>query len=188
MPELRNAQNTVDVAAMLMRAEFASLHIYRSDRRALELIAHKGFDEISAATWKWVYPETATACGLSVRLRRQIIIRDVSLDKLLEASGRDAYLACNIQATQSTPLLDEGTGTVLGVISTHWRRPHLPTKRKLQMFNAWVDQTTHLMAVWNRAMQLMHDADAQVKRSQGLVARSQHLIAAAESASPPRLH
>ena len=186
MPELRNAQNTVNVAAMLMRAEFASMHIYRSDRRALELVAHKGFDEISAATWKWVYPETATACGLSVRLRRQIIIRDVSLDKLLEPSGRDAYVACNIHATQSTPLLDEGT--VFGVISTHWRRPHLPTKRKLQMFNAWVDETAHVMVVWNRAMQLMHDAVAQVKRSQFLVARSQQLIAAAESASPPRLH
>src|SRR5262249_20830235 len=49
-----------------------------------------------------------------------------------------------IVAIQSTPLTTRG-GRVLGVISTHWCRPHTPGQRKLHLLDALARQAADVL-------------------------------------------
>src|SRR5215475_4199402 len=44
-----------------------------------------------------------------------------------------ALLVSGFRAVQSTTLIDRKTGKPLGIISTHWRKPHRPTDPELRL-------------------------------------------------------
>ena len=66
-------------------------------------------------------------------VRRRVIV-DVERDARF-APHREIAAGSRFRAVQSTPLVD-GRGRLLGVISTHYRRPHLPSDRELALL-AW---------------------------------------------------
>jgi hypothetical protein len=47
------------------------------------------------------------------------------------AADLEEYRRSDIRTVQSTPLVSR-SGRLLGMISTHWRKPHHPTERELQ--------------------------------------------------------
>jgi PAS domain S-box-containing protein len=56
----------------------------------------------------------------------------------------DALRRVGIRAGQSTPLMAR-SGRLLGMISTHWRRPHRPTERELQPLDVLARQAADLI-------------------------------------------
>jgi two-component sensor histidine kinase len=57
---------------------------------------------------------------------------------------RDVLLAAGIQAGQSTPLITR-SGKLVGMISTHWAKPHRPSERDLRMFDILARPTADLI-------------------------------------------
>jgi hypothetical protein len=173
MLHVRQADAIVKAAAAIMHADYASVQLYDPDRDALELVGHLGFDENTAAGWKWVYPDTRTSCGLSLRLRRPIVVKDVCRQEWL-GPGREAYLDCGIRSVQTTPLMVNGN--ILGAVSTHWQRP-LPTTPDMDAFARWVQGSARACSIHYRAFLIVRRTEARIKRSQEVVANARRLMA-----------
>jgi GAF domain-containing protein len=56
----------------------------------------------------------------------------------------EAYRRSDIRAVQSTPLVSR-SGHLLGVLSTHWRRPHQPAGRDLHLLDVLARQAADLI-------------------------------------------
>ena len=133
--ELITAQGTpaalyeqiLDTAQSLLHADFASLQMFYPERGTngeLLLLGHRGFSAEAAKRWEWVTPSTRTTCGEALRTGRRIVVPDVrTCDFLAGSEDLDGYLAAEIRAAQTSPLISR-SAALLGMISTHWREPH----------------------------------------------------------------
>ncbi|HEX3430716.1 MAG TPA: HWE histidine kinase domain-containing protein [Rhizomicrobium sp.] len=128
----------VDAAATLMRSDFASmqmLHPNRGKKGELQMLAHRGFDPEAIKFWDWVRADSGCTCGLALSTGRRAVATDVSTcDFMAGTADRDALLVAGVQAAQSTPLMSR-SGRLLGMISTHWRRPYSPPESDLRRFD-----------------------------------------------------
>jgi two-component sensor histidine kinase len=136
MPRLYG--NLVDAAAKLMRSDFATmqmLHADRGENGELQMLAHRGFDAEAIKFWDWVRADSGCTCGYALATGGRGIATDVATcDFMAGTPDRDALLQAGVQAAQSTPLFSR-SGRVLGMISTHWRKPHSPSESDLQRFD-----------------------------------------------------
>lgn len=134
-------EKVMDAAVQIMRSDFASMQKLHAERGAdgsggeLRLLAFRGFSPEAAKYWEWVPAGSESTCGMVLRTGRRSIVPDVEQCEFMAGSADLAtYLQSGIRAAQSTPLKSR-TGTLIGTISTHWRKPHEPTERDWRMFD-----------------------------------------------------
>ncbi|HJT20337.1 MAG TPA: GAF domain-containing protein, partial [Nitrospira sp.] len=145
----RNAQALydliVDAALAIMQSEFASMQVFYPERGELLLLSHRGFSPESAAAWKWVRPDTGCACGEALRIGRRTIAEDIETSGFtVKTETLHHYRTMGIRAVQSTPLVSR-TGKLVGMLSTHWRRPHRPPERCLRSLDLLARQAADLI-------------------------------------------
>jgi PAS domain S-box-containing protein len=120
-------EKILDAAVAITRADYASLQLFFQDHGTpgeLELITHRGFTQQTEKFWNRVTPASRSSCGRALRSRQRVIVPDVTqCDTLRGSDELETYLQNGIQAVQSTPLLSR-SGTLIGMLSTHWRKPH----------------------------------------------------------------
>jgi signal transduction histidine kinase len=138
----------MDAAVAIMGSDFATLQmLYPDVGRAgeLRLIAHRGLTPEAARTWEWVRADQSTSCGAALRLGRRYIVTDTETSDLLAGTeDLDAYRQAGIQAVQSTPLYSRA-GSLLGMISTHWREPHEPQESQLHFLDILARQAADIV-------------------------------------------
>lgn len=131
-------EKLVDAAQAIMRSDFASMqeyHANRGPRGELHLLAYRGFTPAAAELWTWVHANSASTCGIAYRTLRRVIVADVEkADFLRGTADLDCYRETGIRAIQSTPLLSR-SGQLVGMISTHWKAPHVASERDLRLFD-----------------------------------------------------
>jgi len=131
-------EKLVDAATVIMRSDFASMqeyHPHRGPRGELHLLAFRGFSPAAAGLWKWVHANSVCACGIAYRTHKRVVLPDIEdADFLRGTDDLGGYRETGIRAVQSTPLLSR-SGQLVGMISTHWKRPHVPTERDLRLFD-----------------------------------------------------
>jgi PAS domain S-box-containing protein len=141
-------QKLVNAAVGIMRSDFASMQMFHSEhgpRGALRLLASRGFSLEAQRCWEWVSQETASSCGEVLRSGRRVVAADVSrCEFLIRLGGLEAYLSAGIHSMQSTPLISR-SGKLVGMISTHWRKPHQPSEGDLRIFDILVRQAADLV-------------------------------------------
>jgi PAS domain S-box-containing protein len=125
----------LDAAIEILGAEHSSIQLLRSRRgtvKELQLLGHRGFSAEAAKSWEWVGPEARTSCGEALRNGRRVVVPDVRTCGFMAGSkDLESYLNAGILAVQSTPLVSR-SGAPLGMLSTHWRRPHELSPRELR--------------------------------------------------------
>ena len=128
----------VQVAKTIMHSDFASMQRYYPHLGAkgeLKLIGHYGFTEQAAKFWAWVRADSACTCGVSIVRRERVIASDVkNTDFMAGTPDQAELLAAGIHAAQTTPLLSR-RGELVGMISTHWKVPHVPSERDLRLLD-----------------------------------------------------
>ena len=152
-------QQIVDAAAAIMRSDCASMQMFypeRGDGGELRLIAHRGFDAQFAATWQWVRTDSVCSCGMALRTGQRTVVPNVEdCDYMADGGSRPIYLQAGIHAMQSTPRVSR-SGRLLGMISTHWRRPHHPAESDLRRMDVLARQAADVIEhkqaedVWTR--------------------------------------
>ncbi len=157
-------EGIVDAAVRIMRSDFGSMQILdpdRGDGGELHLQAYRGFTPEVAAFWEWVPAHSASSCAVALRSGKRVIIPDVDRCAFM-AGTRDqaAYLQVGISASQSTPLVSR-SGTMMGMISTHWRTPHEPLERELQLMDILARQAADLIER-KRAEETIAELNAQL--------------------------
>jgi PAS domain S-box-containing protein len=138
-------QQILNAAVGIMRSDFASMQMLYPERGELRLLAYKGFDPAAAAFWEWVSPGSGSTCGNAILTGERSIVVDVDLSELM-AGSEDLEISrkTGIRAVQSTPLVSR-TGRKLGVISTHWRKPHQPDEHDLRLLDVLARQAADLI-------------------------------------------
>jgi two-component system, cell cycle sensor histidine kinase and response regulator CckA len=132
--QLMTAQGTevlydqvLDTALAILRADFASIHIFYPERGThgeLQFLSHRGLNAQAARHWEWIRASTRTTCGEALRTRQRVAIPDIRNSDLMAGSGNvERYLGAGIRSIQTTPLISR-TGALLGMVSTHWRERH----------------------------------------------------------------
>src|SRR5262249_46739256 len=125
-------EQILDAAVAVMHSDFASLQMFYPERGELRLLAYRGFNPTAAAFWEWVRPASGSTCGLSLVTCERASVADTELsDFMVGSDDLETYRQTGIRAVQSTPLMSRD-GRLLGMISTHWRSPHEPSKRDLR--------------------------------------------------------
>jgi signal transduction histidine kinase len=137
-------QKLVEAAALVMRSDFATMQRFDREREALELIAHRGFDDQVQAFWEWVPPQRPTSCGMSLHQTKRVIVPDFETWEYSAGEDLDAFWAGGVASAQSTPLLSR-SGALVGMISTHWKVPHQPSERDLRMIDIIARQAADLI-------------------------------------------
>src|SRR5215468_5402083 len=167
--------HVLDAAIDLMSADMGSIQAFHPERGELRLLAEKGFNPGSAAHWEWVRPDTPSPCGLALSAGCRVIWPDIETCQALpRRADRDALRLAGIRACLSTPLIAR-SGRVLGMISTHWRRPHRPTERELQPLDVLARQAADLIER-NEAEKALRESREQLQRQADLLDQSHDAI------------
>ena len=138
-PESLYAQ-ILDAAMELMSSDCASVQILAPDQASLTLLGSKHFHVDSAAFWRRVEAGSGSTCGQALINNERVVVADVEASAFM--AGTDdlrEYRRSGIHAVQSTPLRSR-SGRPLGMISTHWRRPHHPTEEDFRFFDVLARQ------------------------------------------------
>ena len=134
----------LDAAVALMSSDMASIQLLDPERK-LRLLAWNGFHPHSAAFWAWVHLDSTSTCGLALSAGSRVVVPDIeTCDSMAGTPDLDEYRRSNIRAVQSTPLVSR-SGQLLGMISTHWRKPHRPTDVALRRLDVLARQAADLI-------------------------------------------
>jgi PAS domain S-box-containing protein len=138
-------EKILDAAMAIMRSDFASMQMFYPEWGKLRLLAYRGFNPTAAAFWEWVRPASRSTCGLALTTGDRVIVPDIELSDFIAASADlETYRQTGIRAVQSTPLFSR-TGSLLGMISTHWRCPHQPSENDLRLLDILARQAADLI-------------------------------------------
>jgi PAS domain S-box-containing protein len=138
-------KHVLDAAIDLMSADMGSMQVFHPERGELRLLAERGFNPGSAAHWEWVRPDSTSPCGMALSAGCRVVVPDIeTCDTLARGADFDALRLTGIRACLSAPLTTR-SGRLLGMISTHWRRPHRPTERELQPLDVLARQAADLI-------------------------------------------
>ena len=121
----------LDAIIALQSADFGNVQLRNPETRALEIVAQRGFGPDFLEHFSRVDDKSA-ACGRALERHERVIIEDVLLDPGF-APHRAIAAAAGFRAVQSTPLVSREDGKALGMVSTHFRRPHRPSERELRL-------------------------------------------------------
>jgi PAS domain S-box-containing protein len=135
----------LDTAMGLMSSDMASMQSFNPERNNLRLLAWKGFHPQSAAFWEWVHLDSASTCGLALTAGSRVVVPDIeTCDFMADTADLVEYRRSNIRAVQSTPLVSR-SGQLLGMISTHWYKPHQPSESALRQLDVLGRQAADLI-------------------------------------------
>lgn len=141
MSERLLAQPTFEAAiATLLRdvvalhgAEFGDVQLLAGGE--LLLVAQVGLATAFTKSFFRVTRDQGCACGRALRERRTIVVEDVDTDASY-AEFRANAKAAGYRSVQSTPLCTND-GDLIGVVSTLFANPHVPTKIELETLKAY---------------------------------------------------
>ena len=128
MPALLQA--VMDAAIDVSGAEMGTLQLFDETTGTLRIAAQRGFERPFLEHFA-VVKDGHAACGEAMRRRAQVIVEDVSNSSLFDARAMAVMDAAGVGAVQAS-LMVSREGALLGVIATHWRRPHRPDADRLR--------------------------------------------------------
>jgi hypothetical protein len=133
----------LDGALWLMAADFGNIQLLDPVTGSLRIVTQYGFGP-EFLDYFAVVDDGHAACGRAAKECAQTVIADVTADPDF-APHRDIAAASGFRAVQSTPLADYA-GHLIGVVSTHFRRPHRPSGTDLQVMELYADYAGEALA------------------------------------------
>jgi len=133
----------VRAAALLMRADAASLQVLGPQDKLLRLIAHRGIPPSAVGQWEQVSLKDAGVAGRAHAAADRVCVEDI--DTFAAPPGETlVYRLANFRGVQSTPLCTH-QGVILGMLSTFWQNPRLASDRELRFFDLLVRMAADLV-------------------------------------------
>jgi PAS domain S-box-containing protein len=155
----------LDAAVAIMHSDFASLQMLYPEREAggeLRLLGHRGFTPEAARFWEWVRPASESTCGIALRTWERVIAPDVQKCEFMAGSeDLKTCLQTGIRAVQTTPLISR-SGSLVGMISTHWREVHEPTEHELGLLDLLARQAADLIER-SQAQEALRQSEARYR-------------------------
>jgi PAS domain S-box-containing protein len=133
-------REVLNVAIEICGADKGNVQLVDEESGALRIAAHSGFDP-----WFLDYFEALvdpnTACAVALQSKQRVIVENITESELFAGKHSLSILRdADVLAVQSLPLISS-TGTVLGIISTHFSNPHRPSEQELRLMDLLARQT-----------------------------------------------
>jgi PAS domain S-box-containing protein len=124
----------VDVAIAISGADFGNIQLLNTNSSDLKIAAQRGFPQWWLDFWETTSVGQGT-CGTALERGERVIVEDVEQSPVfLGTPALDIQRRVGVRAVQSTPLVSR-SGKPVGIFSTHFRKPHRPTERVLQLLD-----------------------------------------------------
>jgi GAF domain-containing protein len=121
-------------AIAISGADKGNLQLYDATSGSLTIAAQRGFQGDFLKFFDSVRANDA-ACGVAMGTAKQIIVDDVLTSPIFAAQpAQKVLLDAGVRAVVSIPLMSS-KGRPLGVLSTHFTRPHHPSEHQLEPMN-----------------------------------------------------
>lgn len=148
-------EETLRTAAAIEKTDLAVLSLCDQDQTELRIGASLGFDDEYLGAIEHD-PPLDGACGACFDERRRIIVEDIETASFFEPYRETARRA-GFRAVHCTPLITR-TGKIVGVLATHFRRPHRPSKWALHLIDLCTRQAVDFIEN-ARLYQQLREAD-----------------------------
>ncbi|HEU4625145.1 MAG TPA: PAS domain S-box protein [Steroidobacteraceae bacterium] len=125
---------------------------------SLTIAAHSGFGRDFLERFRDVSREDDSVCGRALRTGQRVIMEDVEKDAAFEAM-RAIARAEGFRAVICTPLVG-ADGMPLGVASTHFSAPHVPTEQELRRLDLYLRQASDFIQRCRMEEELRRNAQA----------------------------
>lgn len=134
----------LELAIDFTGADMGNIQLLDAETGLLRMMAHRGFEQPFLDFWAVVDQESGS-CGTAMRLGERVIVEDVTRSSIFVGTpALDVQLEAGVRACQSTPLINRA-GELLGMLSTHFRSPHVPDKQDLQLVDLLAQQAADLL-------------------------------------------
>ena len=135
----------LDAAIAVTGADMGNLQLIDDASGSLVIAAQRGCNERFLRFFGSVAVDEKSACAAALASGRRIIVEDVTKSAIFASHpARAVMVQAGAQAVQSTPLVSSA-GVTLGMISTHFRRPHRPDDRELQLIDLLARQAANYL-------------------------------------------
>jgi len=116
----------------LLGANMGAIQLLDSASQSLRMVTHRGFKQEFLDYFREARAEQDTAFGRALRSGEPVVVEDTERD--LTSQFRAIRQAAGYRAFVAAPLIST-RGTLLGILSAHFRAPHRPSDSEMQ----WLD-------------------------------------------------
>jgi two-component sensor histidine kinase/integral membrane sensor domain MASE1 len=174
----RCLQLILDAAIEITGADKGNIQLLEPGSGAATIVVQRGFDDRFLTFFATVHRDSASAGGTALNSQERVIVEDVGQSPIFAGTpALDVMLEAGARACQSTPLVSKGK--VLGVLSTHFGRPHRPDDRSLRLVDLLARQAADYLerrradAIANTlVMEIQHRSDNLLAVIQAIANRS----------------
>ena len=134
-------------AMQLMHAPIAALQMLDEDASGttLLLLASHGLPPAFTGFWQRMHIDPATVWDATLAGGRRVVVPDTAqCTPLADTPELETYRTAGIRAMQMTPLRAR-SGRLLGMISTYWLAPHVPSELSLRLLDILARQAADLV-------------------------------------------
>ncbi|HEX5019393.1 MAG TPA: PAS domain S-box protein [Candidatus Binatia bacterium] len=152
-------QLVLQACTQLLGTDKGSVQLFDEDEQALKLVAQQGFDQDFFNHFNTVRADSQSACAAALQCRERVVVEDFSRRSEL-AKCAEFLSGYGVVAAQSTPLHSQG-GKLLGMLSTHFTKPHRPSERELRLLDLYVQQAERVIER-RQALQLLRKSEERL--------------------------
>ena len=135
----------LDAAVGITHSEMASMQMVDEGEDGLRMLAWRGFGAEFGQIFGLNPRGARTSCSVAREQGQRVVVPDVERwEYVMGTPALAEHRQVGIRAVQSTPLVSR-SGKVLGVISTHWHRPHEPAAHELLLLDVLARQAADII-------------------------------------------
>ena len=124
----------VDVAIAISNADFGNIQLLDAKSSDLKIRAHRGLPQWWLDFWDRTHLGQG-ACGTALGRGERVIVEDVEQSPIFRGTpALEMQRRAGVRAVQSTPIFSR-SGKPVGIFSTHYKKPHRPHERVLQLLD-----------------------------------------------------
>ena len=137
-------ERILDAAIEGVSAGMGNIQLLDGATGQLRIEVHRGFKAPFLEFFSRVEAGHA-ACGTALKSLERVVVEDAAHSPIFCGTpSLEVLLDANVRAVQSIPLIGSG-GQPLGVLSTHYRAPHVPSRRALACLEYYARQAADLV-------------------------------------------
>ena len=134
----------VDAAIGITSADFGNIQMLDPKTGRLRIVAQRNLPDWWLAFWETVIEGKGT-CGTALASEERVIVPDVEKSPIfIGTPALEIQQRAGIRAVQSTPLRSRD-GRIIGMFSTHFKKPYEPDDRQIQLLDLLASQAVDLI-------------------------------------------
>jgi len=146
-------QEILHAAIEMQGTRLGNVQLLNADTGKLEIVAQQGFEPAFLEHFREVSVEDDSNCARALKSACRQVIEDLEADPDAGPEFRRVAAEAGYRAVQSTPLIGRD-GTPLGMLSTHYPRPHRPSEREARTLDLYALQAADIIERLRREQEL----------------------------------